>query len=38
MLPEWMSKILDVQKQVLDQKKFIEKLKNEVIISEIKCF
>jgi len=37
-LPPWMSKILDVQKQVIDQKKFIEKLKDEIIFSEMRCF
>jgi len=37
-LPPWMLKILDLQKKVLDQKLFLEKLNEEIVISEIKCF
>ena len=37
-LPNWMHDILNVQKKTLDSKKFLEKLKQEVIISEIKCY
>lgn len=36
--PEWMKWFLEHQKNSLDQKLFLEKLKDEVIISEIKCF
>lgn len=37
-LPNWMKWILDVQKKTIDSKWFFEKLKQEIIISEIKCF
>lgn len=37
-LPPWMVDTLNIQKKTLDSKKFLEKLKQEVIISEIKCF
>lgn len=37
-LPDWMKWILDVQKKTIDSSSFFERLKQEVIISEIKCF
>lgn len=37
-LPKWMIETLNVQKKTLDSKKFLEKLNQEVIISEIKVF
>ncbi|MDP5039141.1 MAG: HD domain-containing protein [Candidatus Gracilibacteria bacterium] len=37
-LPKWMIETLDIQKKTLDSKKFLEKLNQEVFISEIKVF
>ncbi len=37
-LPDWMKGILDIQKKTIDSKTFFEKLTQEIIISEIKCF
>lgn len=37
-LPKWMVETLNVQKKTIDSKKFLEKLNQEVIISEIKVF
>lgn len=37
-LPNWMKGVLDIQKQTIDSKSFLEKLSQEIIISNIKCF
>lgn len=37
-LPDWMKWVLDIQKKTIDSKSFFEKLSQEIIISEIKCF
>ncbi|MGE4444387.1 MAG: HD domain-containing protein [Candidatus Altimarinota bacterium] len=37
-LPNWMKGVLDIQKKTIDSKSFFEKLSQEIIISEIKCF
>ena len=37
-LPDWMKGVLDIQKKTIDSKSFFEKLSQEIIISEIKCF
>lgn len=36
-MPEWMKDILNIQKKSINTKWFIEKLKDELISSEIKC-
>lgn len=36
--PEWMKWFLDNQKNKFDQKLFLEKLKDEITVSDIKCF
>jgi|GEM_PF-6157792 (p)ppGpp synthase/HD superfamily hydrolase len=33
-----MKGVLDIQKKTIDSKSFFEKLSQEIIISEIKCF
>lgn len=37
-LPEWMKWVLDIQRKTIDSKSFFEKLSQEIVISEIKCF
>lgn len=37
-MPKWMNNILNLQRKTIDQKWFIKILKDEVVISEIKCF
>lgn len=36
--PDWMKWVLDIQKKSIDAKTFFEKLSQEIIISDIKCF
>lgn len=36
--PEWMRGILDLQKHTLDSNSFLQRLRNEVLITEIKCY
>lgn len=36
--PDWMRGVLDIQKKTIDSKTFFEKLSQEIIISDIKCF
>jgi GTP pyrophosphokinase len=36
-MPTWMKWVLDIQKKSIDTKCFLEKLNNEIIVSDIKC-
>lgn len=36
-MPSWMKWVLNIQKKSIDTKWFLEKLKDEVIVSDIKC-